>query len=121
MASRKTINKLTGLLLVPIVLVLPFMQITCGGDSPPTIGDTIERRDILPNGARWGVWGAEGYVDGELICSDIEFDWYSPRIMPGEEVYFQGGGEPMKPKLQYTIQCPYNYPYLLWASAWSWD
>lgn len=121
MGSRKIVKLLAGSFCSILVLALPFMQLTCGGDAPPTIGTAILRKDVIPNGIRWAVWGAEGYVEGEAYCTDIDGNWNNAIVVPSEVYYFIGGGDPVKPKLELIIMCPFHHAFILDGSAWSWD
>lgn len=103
----------------------PLIELACGGgNSPPTVGVGIEC-DISrcpTESTSFAYWGASGWVDAEGVCSDQ--DPYGPhvgsRVLAAvSAIYFAGGDFDAQRRI--AVICPYWAPYIVTASAWSWD
>lgn len=112
-----------GVASIVTLIPMPEMQCAPAPDNPPSIsGSAIFREDVMPEGVRWGVWGEEGYVEGEIGCQAGN-GWGDITVQGSGPVYFGGGGSSYSAAMDLTVQCGWLKPYIVRGtqSAWAWD
>jgi hypothetical protein len=105
------------------LLAIPFMPMQCGGDSPPSVSQPIERYDLFPQGISFNVWGASGWVQGELGCADrVSPHSGSTIAWKGNAIEFLGGGTSYSPGMHVVVRCPSGHPYMIAGTgiAYAW-